>query len=341
IRFGLAAIKNVGTTAIETLLEARGKGGHFSSIEDFCQRANLRGVNKRVLESLVKAGALDPLGSRGALLASIDRILSLAQREHQMREKGQTTMFDLFGEEVAKPSVSIFSTLEDIPPQEKLMWEKELLGVYLSQHPFTAIAPHLATATFCGQVNAELVGEKVTVAGIVAAVRQLYTKDRRLFVAATLEDLEGSLEVTAWPEVYERTTYLWTEGNILLVEGKVRMRGNQVQLSCDNATLYQPEREKLPESGEHVSDPMPTSATRQLFITLTSTLDETQDVSRLQAIMNTLREYPGSDIVHLIIAEDGEMVELEFPDTTGYCPQLQERLTSLVGPSGSVSWKER
>ena len=328
IRFGLAAIKNVGFGAVEPIIASRGEG-EFVSLEDFCRRADLHALNRRALESLIKVGALDSLGSRGALLASADRIMSLAQREQRLKETGQSTMFDLWGEMMPVPMPAIELAEVDVPLKERLAWEKELLGVYLSEHPFTSAARHLApyVTALCGQVDTEMVGQGVVVAGIVTSVRQLFTKDRRPFVSAILEDLDGRIEVTAWPEIYKSTRELWTEGNILLVESRVRVRGERVQLSCERVRPYQP------DIGEGVEAEPPVAAKRhRIIITINQTADEAGDVARLRQLFDVLTDFPGEDEVRLSVTKDDEVINLELPGaTTGYCPQLQQRLTSLLG----------
>jgi len=241
IRFGLAAIKNVGAGAVEPIVAERNRGGEFKSIEDFCRRCDLRGVNKRVIESLIKAGAFDRLGERGTLLSNVNRIMSLAQREQQLRESGQATMFDLWGEETPVPMASLELETAEVSVREKLAWEKELTGVYLSEHPFSAVAGSLSSeTTFCGQVDAELANQTVSIVGLVASVRYLYTRERKPFISAILEDLSGQVEVMVWPRVYTDTSDLWQEGDILLVEGKVRMKDDHVQMSCEKVRQYQP-----------------------------------------------------------------------------------------------------
>ena len=339
IRFGLTAIKNVGSTVIESIIAAR-HGEEFKSIEDFCRRADLRGVNKRAMESLIKAGALDCLGSRGTLLHNIDRVISLAQREQRLRETGQTNMFDLWGESVPVPMPSLEMETADFSTREKLAWEKELLGVYLSEHPFTSAAKKLTpkVTTLCGQIDAELAGQAVAVAGMVTSVRQLLTKDKRPFIAATLEDLDGSIEVTAWPEVYQNTRELWQEGNILLVEGKVRVRDERLQLACDRVRRYQPETAP-PEEQEAPPTPPPE---RRLVITIPQTSDEQSDLANLHQVVDALRQYPGQDRVQLTITSDEEVVRMELPDlTTCYCPELHQRLASILGEEGVEVKEER
>jgi len=325
ICFGLAAVKNVGLGAVEPIIASRGEGGGFKSVEDFCRRADLRGINKRALESLIKVGALDSLGSRGALLASIDRILSLSQRQQRLKETGQATMFDLWGESVPLPLPALELEGGDVPLKEKLTWEKELLGVYLSEHPFGRAAPTLAPyiTTLCGQIDGEMAGQGVVTAGTVVSVRQLVTRQGRPFVSAILEDLDGKVEVTAWPEVFQRTKELWNEGNILLVEGKVRARGDRVQLNCETVRQYRPE--------EGVVEPAPPKRHR-LLIHIAQTADEEHDLACLHQIFQALRDYPGGDEVRLRVTKDNEIINLRLPEvTTGYCPELHQRLAALVG----------
>ncbi len=347
IRFGLAAIKNVGPGAIEPIIAECNKGGDFTSIEDLCHRCDLRGVNKRVLESLIKAGALDSLGDRGSLLHNTNRILSLAQREQRLRETGQSTMFDLWGEAVPAPMPSLDLEAADVSVKEKLTWERELMGVYLSEHPFSSLIGKVAseTTTLCGQVDAELVGQNVVVAGMVASARYLFTRDRRPFASAVLEDLDGRIEVMVWPKVYADTRDLWQEGNILLVEGKVRLRDDRVQLNCDSVRRYQPEalpvEEVVTPPGEAplvaeaaIAEAAPAES-RRLVISITQTSDEDSDVAYLRKLISTLRDFPGQDEVSLRITNEEKIINLRLSSIyANYCPELHQRLVELVGEDG-------
>ncbi|MBA7474082.1 DNA polymerase III subunit alpha [subsurface metagenome] len=348
IRFGLTAIKNVGLGAIEPIIAERDKGGEFKSIEDLCRRCDLRGVNKRVLESLIKVGALDCLGSRGTLLHNSNRILSLAQREQHLRETGQSTMFDLWGETMPVPTPSLDLEAADISTDEKLAWERELMGVYLSEHPLSAVAAKVASGntTLCGQIDAELVGQTVVVAGMVASVRYLFTRDRRPFVSAILEDLDGRIEAMVWPKLYSDTRDLWQEGNILLVEGKVRLRDDRVQLNCDHVRRYQPEA----APGEEVVTSQPTkppivaeeaaaytapAESRRLLISISQTSDKDTDIAYLHKLIDTLKEFPGQDEVSLRVTNEEKIISLKLSNMrTGYCPELHQRLVELVGEDG-------
>lgn len=348
ICFGLTAIKNVGLGAIEPIIAERNKEGEFKSIEDLCRRCNLRGINKRVLESLIKVGALDCLGNRGTLLHNANRILSLAQREQHLRETGQSTMFDLWGEAMPVPMPSLDLEAADISIKEKLAWERELLGVYLSEHPFSSLASKVASenTTLCGQIDAELVGQTVVVAGMVASVHHLFTRDRHPFASAILEDLDGRIEVMVWPKLYSDTRDLWQEGNILLVEGKVRLRDDRVQLNCDYVRHYHPEAArgeeaitsqptKLPIVAEEATAYTASAESRQLVVSISQTSDKDTDIAYLHKLIDTLKEFPGQDEVSLRVANEERIINLKlFNMRTGYCPELHQRLVELVGEDG-------
>jgi DNA polymerase-3 subunit alpha len=268
IRFGLQQIKNVGAGAAESIAEERDRDGPFASVEDFCRRINLKTVNKRALECLTKAGALAAFGDRGTLLANLDRLVALAQREQKLRDSGQATMFDLFGDQVSTPMPAL--ELEEAPVlrAEELAWERELLGVYVSDHPFkaaaAALSPHVSA--LCSELAAEAPspqsasggangegepaeavatpslppqGRDAVIAGMVGNTRRLYTRDSRAFCAAAIEDLSGTIEVTVWPELFEQTQELWMEGNILLLQVRARERNGRLQIAVQQVELYQ------------------------------------------------------------------------------------------------------
>ena len=343
IRFGLTVIKNVGLGSIEPIIAERNKGGDFKSIEDLCRRCDLRGVNKRVMESLIRVGALDCLGSRGALLQNIDRILSLAQREQYLRQTGQSTMFDLWGEAMPVPTPSLELPAADVSTKEKLAWEKQLIGVYLSEHPFSSFATRMTSPsiTLCGQIDAGLVGQTMVVAGMVASVRYLFTRERTPFASAILEDLDGRIEVMVWPRVYANTRDLWQEGNILLVEGKVRLRDDRVQLNCDNVRRYQPEAAPDEEATTVKPSEVPVVAeeasvkSRRLIVTITQTGDEASDIAYLYKLIDTLKGFPGQDEVNLRVISEGKVIKLKLSNMyASYCPELHQRLVELVGEEG-------
>jgi DNA polymerase-3 subunit alpha len=224
----------------------------------------------------------------------------------------------------------------DVPQKEKLAWERELLGVYLSEHPFARFAQHLAsnTTAFCGQIEADMAGQTVTVAGMVTSVRQGITKNKRPFATAVLEDLTGSLNVSCWAEVYEQTRGLWAEGSMLLAHGKVRVREDEVQLVCEQAEPYNPEpAEQGPV--QPIAKTVTQPQRHKLLITIAQTENTQGDLERLYRLLDIIRCYPGQDEVLLAIDTGDGLVNLEMPGvTTGYCRDLHQQLTGLVGEEG-------
>jgi DNA polymerase-3 subunit alpha len=332
IRYGLASIKNVGAAAVEPIVSARANGEEFSSIEDFCRRVDLRFVNKKVLESLIKAGAFDSLGQRGALLSALDRIISLSQREQKQRETGQSSMFDMFGQSVSVPLPSLDLEQYDVALQEKLLWEKELLGIYFSEHPLSAIAARLAekATVMCGEINTDMNGEKVIVAGMVAAVRHASTRNNRPFVIAALEDLNGTVEVTVWSEVYLQTQDLWIEGNILLVEGNVKVREDKPGVNCTKARKYDPNEDKN-HNNQGTTNNNNVIAPKKLVITIRQGSDLKKDQDQLRQIIDILKKYPGKDSVQVAIHYQERITLLDLPDlTVDYGTELLSELTPLL-----------
>jgi len=249
-------------------------------------------------------------------------------------------MFDLWGEAMPVPMPSLDLATVDVSMKEKLAWERELMGVYLSEHPFNSFASKTAAenTTLCGQIDAELVGQPVVVAGMVASVNYLFTRERRRFASVVLEDLDGRVVVMVWPKVYESTTELWQEGNILLVEGKVRLRDDRVQLHCDTVRRYQPEvvtpePDEAPVVAEETPSDTALAKSHRLVILITQTTDEDSDVACLRKLIDTLKDFSGQDEVTLCVRNEDRVDNLRLANT-GYCSELHQRLVELVGEDG-------
>ncbi len=352
IRYGLAAIKNVGFGAVAPLIEERIKNGAYESIEDLCRRADLSGANKRVLESLVKAGALDSLGDRATLLHNVGRIVNLAVSQQKLRDTGQTTMFDFWGSTAPAPLPSLDLEQSEVSVKDRLAWEKEMLGTYLSEHPFGPYSQDAAMTgtTLCGQVDAEMDGQTLTVAGVVASLRQQLTRNGRPFVIAELEDLDGRLEVMVWPNVYEKTRELWEEGEVLSVTGQIKSRENEAQLTCDGVERYvlgKPAPPQLAKSAKPAAskpaskiekkDDVPPPSKRRLRIGIKQTDDKDGDLARLHRLADTLRVYPGNDEVFLRVRNGDKTSTLKMsPFCVRYCPELHQKLVELAANEGMV-----
>ena len=243
LRIGLAAIKTVGEGAVKPLVEERKENGPFQSIDDFCRRSGAANLNRRTMESLVKAGAFDSIGQRGAILDALDRIVATAQREAQMRNSGQSSLFS-GGSSATEASVmeepGIILGTKATSPEEKAAWEREFLGVALSHNPLMALtgATGNGSVVSLDQLGEEMQGQQVQVLGIVSTVTERARRDGQRFIIVGLELLGGVVEVTVWPEALQRTEGTWQPGRIVRVQGRVRLRGEQLELSCDDAEEF-------------------------------------------------------------------------------------------------------
>jgi DNA polymerase-3 subunit alpha len=242
IRFGLGVVKNVGSSAVEGIIAVRQEAGPYKDIEDFCKRADLSSANSRAIEHLARCGAFDLMGhDRGTLVMNAERLVNLAKRERELRESGQSTMFDLFGSQVDTPLPAL--ELEPAPARKEdmLAWEKELLGVYVSEHPYKAVASDVAryTTNSLADLTMELAGQTVTVGGLVNRVQTRVTRDGRKFYVVDLEDLSATVELTVWNDTIELTgEEIWAEGRVLVASIEVRDRGDRVGLNVRKAAPY-------------------------------------------------------------------------------------------------------
>src|SRR2546426_2765620 len=242
IRFGLGAVKNVGEGAAEAVVEARRAGDAFESLDDFCDRLDLQRTNKRVIESLIKSGACDEFGPRLWQLNRLDQVLETAQRGQRDRASGQVGLFaelGFSGQLHAKFIPGSNSQFLD-SPKEKLAWEKELLGIYLSAHPLNALAPRMKDVdNLVALAELSEAGEDlVTITRVGTNARKHITKNKQLMMFAQVEDLTGSVEVTVFPRTYETTANLWNTDEILLVLARVEQRDEDPKLLCEHAVRF-------------------------------------------------------------------------------------------------------
>lgn len=233
IRFGLSAIKNVGEAAIASILKAR-KSANFTNIRDFCQRVDLTKVNKKTLESLIKAGAMDIFGKRASQLASLQDIMLQIHRDKKNQSLGQTTFLD------TQNNSNLKYQMMDIPEfgrNELLAFERELLGFYLSEHPLNSFVTKLSTKITHDFVTLfeEKDGAKIKIGGIVSRVRIIYTKKNGSEMAFVLLENEvgATIECIIFPKIFARTRDIWSKDNIILVDGHLDAKSERVIVIVD------------------------------------------------------------------------------------------------------------
>ncbi|MDQ3447866.1 MAG: DNA polymerase III subunit alpha, partial [Chloroflexota bacterium] len=247
IRFGLLAVKNVGQGAIESIIECRERDGDFRSLADVCSRVDLRLGNKRVLESLIRVGALGRFGHPAQLLLALDEAMASGQAQQRDRVSGQGSLFDAM--DAGTPLERPLPHATEAPARERLRWEKELLGLYLSDHPLGELATEIGTyvSAYSGDMGEELDQQRIVIGGVVTGLRRVLTKAKATMAVATLEDLQGSLEVVVFPKVFEETGSTWVDDAILLVAGRVDHKGDETVLLADSVWTWEAARDLGPE----------------------------------------------------------------------------------------------
>ncbi len=229
IRFGLTAIKNVGASAIESVLAARRELGRFESLLQYCEYVDLRLLNKRVLESLIKAGAFDSLGrKRSQLMAILDKAMELGQKRQREAQSGQHGLFVGGGEAESAPALDL-PDIPEWPEAERLAGEKEVLGFYVTGHPLEKYRAQLAALTRHDSSSLEELSSDatVTLAGILTGLRVRPSKKGDLWAAAALEDHRGSADLLVFPQAYQQLQGVLKPDAALLIKGRVRHEENQ------------------------------------------------------------------------------------------------------------------
>ncbi|MHB8508849.1 MAG: DNA polymerase III subunit alpha [Candidatus Dormibacteria bacterium] len=327
IAYGLKGIKNVGIRAIELIIEERRSGGPYQSLLDLCMRLDLHEVNKRVLDALVKCGAMDSLGERATLLASLDRVVDRAQQVQRERASGQVS---LFGEELGMTD-EVEVTLERgvVPADDRtrLNWEREFLGIYLSDHPLRRVEAelHTRTDTRCSEVTTDLEGFEVRVGGVVREIRRRPDRSGRNMAFMELEDLTGSVSVTIFSRVLEQASAALQEDQVILVRGKVDTRrratdggeSEQAAIVADQVWAFDE------------TDPVGWSRNQQVHISI----PPGTAAGELEQLGELLRRFPGPDPVSLHVDSESQTWDLEVPGwSVAPSVDLQLAVDGLLGP---------
>ena len=238
ISFGLNAIKNVGCNVVESIVQERIKNGKYKSISDFIERVESKDLNKKSLESLIKCGALDAFGERNQLLGALEQMLSIARETQKARQNGQIS---LFGGETAITTPSFH--LPEVAAAEKrecLSWEKELLGLYISEHPLNRYKDYLSKKAFlCNAISKNQAGRKIKVGGVISRIKKINTKTGQPMLFVGIEDMTGQIEIIVFPTVLEKTADAWQEEKIVLVNGRLSDRDENLKILCDDVKVLE------------------------------------------------------------------------------------------------------
>jgi DNA polymerase III subunit alpha len=348
IRFGMAAIKNVGTGAVEEILRARADG-HFESLDDFFERVNTRIVNRKGLDSLIKAGAFDRFGERSYLLHNLDMMLAYASRLQKERASGQVDLFGSLLEETVsvRPKLVLEPAVTTFANREQLAWERELLGIYLSQHPLGDYEVILSEQTLpLSSFKPEHDGKIVTVGGAVLDMREIMTKKGQKMAFVKIADQFSELELILFPSMYQQTIGIWERDRVVLVKGKINAKDRDGNITTDLKILVEDAREITPDqaaayesTGKKKKTPKPTKKAVQIVKMATAKpesarlyvrMEESDDTDKLMVLKSAIDGKAGETEVVLVVGPDASKQIIRLPMRV-HAEGVMEELSQLVG----------
>ncbi|MFH1890313.1 MAG: DNA polymerase III subunit alpha [Candidatus Kuenenbacteria bacterium] len=340
IRFGLKAIKNMGDDIIETIIGERKEIGAFQSLEDFLKRVHSKNLNKKSLEALIKAGAMDMIGERNQMRFNMDRLLSFIKTYGKERDTGQ---YSLFGSKQDSGAVLTLNPAKPAEEKEKLIWEKEMLGMYVSSHPFKNMAKIFEDRTSsCRDITDKqiLAGSNVQIAGIVSGVHKIFTKKNELMMFVTLEDTTSSIEVIVFPKLLQKNSEIWQEDKFLLLSGRISDKDDVPKILADKAFEIDPNNPKsvLDRNGQNENNNngwQTNLKSRNLFISINARNFNKEMHANLKSIFE---KNHGKNRIYLLVGKNGETRKIATNFYIHYNNEIQIKIGKLIG-DGNIEIK--
>lgn len=354
IRFGLNAVKNVGTNAVEEILRVRKDGGEFASLEDFLKRVNVRTVNRKNIESLVKAGAFDRLGDRSDILFNIDAMLSYANKVQKDAAEGQT---DLFGNLMTDmiPPLKLEVAPTKTTEREMLQWERELLGLYLSAHPLDRYDAYFREQCLpISDLTKEMDNKTATVGGIILDSRVISTKSGSKMAFVKIEDKSGETEIIVFPKTFEDVGEKLAQDEVVKVKGKISAKDrdgkltDEIKIIADDLIFVtQQELDNYKSTGKDMKAPKASAKAASspgggYMVTKTEPAQKVakprlfvhvknpDDHEALQKLKQTFNSYPGACEVVLVLGETKKSA-LRMPFTVDPHEDLKTSIAGIFG----------
>jgi DNA polymerase-3 subunit alpha len=349
IRFGMRAIKNVGQGAVEEILRARADG-QFVSLEDFFSRVNARIVNRKTIESLIKTGGFDRFETRSKLLNNIDTLLAFSQKKQKELESGQTDLFGNAVDEVEKVAVQLGPEDTFYTTRDYLIWERELLGLYLSDHPLNAYKEILSEQSYpIKDITKEHDDKKVHIGGIIMESRVIKTKNGKTMAFVKVADQDAEIEFLLFPKTYEETSWLWQQDKIIIADGTIQAKdrdGNptdEVKFIVNNAREVTHEeaqnyvagnkrelkklKEVKPKKSAKDKQALKDGPAKKIYVRMT----DTQDAERLLALKAHIKAFPGETDVVLVVGPAESKQAIRIPEKSSDSEESLNELLSLYG----------
>lgn len=349
IRFGLAAVKNVGVNVIENIVKEREENGEFKDFVDFAKRLDSKDTNKRMIESLIKCGAFDQISeNRATLMAGYESVLESISMDRKKNVQGQISLFDAFSAQVEEAPEMQLSTklpvLREFSEKEKLNMEKEVLGMYLSGHPLSEYKSELDRKT---SINMKKINElkedektymklhdrEVIMGGMVIAKRIMTTKRNEIMAFITLEDLYGAIEVVVFPQTLKKFNILLNDDSIILIKGAISIDGDEAKLIARDIKDI---NEEYRFNSEKISFDLKVNSNKTKSKQMNVRIDTVGDEELLMKVFKITRKYPGKD--RLILLPKDQNIDMDKPITykvpgmyINVDEELKKELGSLVG----------
>ena len=355
IRFGMVAVKGVGSNAVEELLRARKEDGPFRSIGDFAQRVSTGRFNKRAWESLIKAGAFDAFADRSDSLYNMEKITAYASKVQKDAASNQADLFGGLGDSVAVPEISLESAPERHHERERLQWERELLGLYLSAHPLDAYDDYFSEQTIpLSSITVDHDRKAATIGGVILSSRTILTKSGSKMAFVQLEDKTGEIEIVVFPSLFEDVSHTLTQDAVVKIHGKVNATDKEGNVMSDPKIIAddvipitnheldnyrrtgkkmkrlkakKQQDKKIKDKPKPVSyTPVEADAPRTLYVHV----KDANDQSNLVKLKELFGKAPGDNEIVLVLGEKKDSA-LKMPFTTKISEQLQQDIAALYG----------
>lgn len=306
IRFGLGAIKNVGKNVAEVIIAERKERGSYADIYDAFRRISGRDFNRKSVESLARAGAFDRLAERRAVLENVDKLLAFNRALHRTMDTGQRGLFGSGKGALAAPRVTL-DAVTAASKEERLQWEKELLGLYVSEHPLQEYSQELSLAATpiaeLPQPGAPHAPARVRVGGIISRMSKIVTKKGQPMIFAQIEDMTATVEVVVFPSLLATTEQLWVEGTKLVIEGKLSDRDGQIKVLAD--AVWKLDAASLTQlAAQPLRSHTDWSAARRVVIQLKPDIDR-QRLDTLRRMLNRLHVTAADALPVVLVTHTG------------------------------------
>ncbi len=328
IRFGFKAIKNLGNGIIKAIIHERKKNGPFTSLTDFLFRVQNKDLNKKSLESLIKSGALNNLGEPGQMLFNLELLLNYNRIAKQEAASGQTNLFGIMKEHT--PPLNL-PPAEEVSNSQKLAWEKEFLGLYITDHPIKAFWPYLKNIGIIPCRNlGKYINQTIKVAGVVTKLHRIITKNHETMLFVTLEDHTSSIEAIIFPKLLQNTQHIWIEGTIVFIEGKISDKDGEIKILAENVQAIN--LKKIKEVAEKKLQELTQSSfiIKQEADHIILSLPPKTKIELIGKIKKIFSSHPGPLPVHLLIKNGQQTKKIATNFSISYNESVAEQIKLVL-----------